>query len=479
MSRASLRHVAALAAEAALVAVAGALLLALAWSHNRVFDLTPGRSHTLSDQARRTARRLDRDVVVTAFYSSQDQGRVREMKELLQRFARESSHFRFRMFDLDRSPLEANRLGVVNYDSAVIEGYDRRASARDVDEAGLTSKLIEIIEGQARVALFAVGHGERDPGEKDPRSGLSQAAVSLEAENYRIERTQDLRGGIPAETALVVAAGPRTDYLPSEIEVLRRYLAGGGGLLLLLEAPVPPRLREFALGLGLQPGNDLVVDERNRMFSADAFAPQVTLFNDQILPYTGAPPPVLPLVQSVGIAQAADPGVRVAPFAFTGSDTWVDAERVSVEGRPPVFRDGIDRLGPVPVAGISRLPVPGAAAGAVGPEAADPGEAAAPGGPGGQGGTLVVVGDAEFATNLYLGSLGNRDFFLNACHLAARAEVLIGSRGAADPGGTFSSIHLTTVQARALFWGAVVLLPGAVLAVGLLVGRRRRRSTTR
>lgn len=465
MSPATRRHVLALAAEIALVAIVGALLLALAWAHNIRFDLTPGREHTLSDQTQRTARRLDRDVTATVFYSSQDQGRIHQLKDLLRRFGEQSSRFQYRMFDLDRSPLEANRLGVVNYDSAVLEGYGRRLLVRDVDEAGLTTELIRLIEGRERLALFAVGHGEHDPSDNDPRSGLSFAAKALEAENYRIERAPDLRQGIPAEASVVVAAGPSSDYLPSEIEILRAHLARGGGLVLLLEAPAPPRLREFVERFGLDPGNDLVVDERNRMFFADAFAPQVTLFNEQVLPYTGAPPPVFPLAQSIGIGEPSEPGVRVAPVAFTGSDTWVDVERVSGEGRPPAFRDGIDRRGPIPVAAIAKLPEE--------PAPATGGEAAAP------GGALLAVGDAEFATNLYFGSLGNRDFFLNACHLAARAEALVGARGATAPGGTFSTVHLTAAQARTIFWGSVVLLPGAVLLLGLLVGRRRRARTTR
>src|SRR5262249_14564652 len=163
--------------------------------------LTPTKEHTLSDQAHRTARRLDRDVMITVFYNSQDQGRVREIKELLQRFGEQSSHIQYRMYDLDRSPLMANQLGVVNYNSGVLEGYDRAIKIRDLSENDLTTQLIRLIEGRERVALFTVGHGERDPGSSDPRSGLSLGAKALEAENYRIERSNDLRGGIPSEVA--------------------------------------------------------------------------------------------------------------------------------------------------------------------------------------------------------------------------------------------------------------------------------------
>lgn len=441
-----------LGAELLLAIVIAFFVIVLAWANNVTLDLTPTREHTLSDQAQRTARRLDRDVRITVFYNSQEQGRVREIKDLLRRFADQSRHIDFRMLDLDRSPLLASKYGVVNYNTGVLESQGTWLLVRDVSEDELTTGLIKLIEGKERVVAFAVGHGENDPRNPDPRSGLSQAAKALEAENYRIERLTDLRGGIPDEVALLVVANPRTDFTESEIAAVDAYLARGGGGLFLVEPGSSQRLAALLRELGIEQGNDLIVDERNRLFFADSFAPQVAFFNEQILPYTGAPPAILPLAQSILPVEPTRPGVRVAPLAFTGTDTWADKDRTVVEGVPPVFQPGVDLPGPVPVAAIARL-------------AGKDDEVS---------GSVVVVGDAEFATNLYVGTLGNRDLFVNLAHLAARAEALIGSRHEILPGGTFSRIHLTAPQARVLFWVSVVLLPGAMLLLGGIVGWRRR-----
>ena len=458
-------HLAALAAELGLIGVIGVLVLALAYAHNVSFDLTPTKEHTLSDQAQRTGARLDRDVTVTAFYNSQDQGRVRYLKDLLQKFEQMSSHFHFRMYDLDRSPLLANQYGIVGYNAGVIEDGDRKIVVRDLAEASLTTNLIKIIEGLERTALFSTGHGEADAGNPDEREGLSLVAKALEADNYRIERSNDLRNGIPENVALLVIAGPTTDFTETEIQVVRDYLERGGGALILLEADGPKRLQALVKEFGIFPGNDLIVDERNRLFFADSFAPQVAFFNEQILPYTGAPPAVLPLAQSMTVGPPPREGVTNAPLAFTGADTWADAERVSVENERPFFREGIDRVGPVPVAAIAHV------------EAKEGAQPAAPGRSDANG-SLIVVGDAAFATNLYSGTLGNQDLFLNLSHLAARAEALIAVRENNRPGGTFSRIYLTAGQATALFWSSVVILPVSVLLVGLFVGLRRRQRTS-
>jgi hypothetical protein len=159
---------------------------------------------------------------------------------------------------------------------------------------------------------------------------------------------------------------------------------------------------------------------------------------------------VLPLAQSILPVDPTREGVQVAPFAFTGQDTFAHRNRTIVEGIVPAFVAGVDLRGPVPVAAIARV------------DASD------------TSGSVVVVGDGDFATNLYVGTLGNRDFFLNLAHLAGRAEALIGARREILPGGTFSRLHLTAPQARTLFWVSVVLLPAMVLGFGGFIGWRRR-----
>jgi hypothetical protein len=62
-------------------------------------------------------------------------------------------------------------------------------------------------------------------------------------------------------------------------------------------------------------------------------------------------------------------------------------------------------------------------------------------------GAIVVVGDADFATNLHLGVLGNRDLLLVAAELAVRPNAYTASRPPPVSLSTFSTLALTAREA--------------------------------
>jgi hypothetical protein len=92
---------------------------------------------------------------------------------------------------------------------------------------------------------------------------------------------------------------------------------------------------------------------------------------------------------------------------------------------------------------------------------------------GGRQGTIGVVGDADFVTNLHLNVLGNRDLFLATAGLLGRADPLVAARPPGPQGGTFSSLTLTANQARVILWGGSFAPAIALGAVAALLARRR------
>ena len=83
----------------------------------------------------------------------------------------------------------------------------------------------------------------------------------------------------------------------------------------------------------------------------------------------------------------------------------------------------------------------------------------------------MVFGDSDFASNNVGGVPGNLTLFGNSVNWLAQQEDLIsiGPRDAGD-----RRITLTPNQASALQWVSIVLLPAAVLGLGVLTWWRRR-----
>ena len=420
-----------------------ACVIALAALHPRRLDLTPERRFTLSPYTRAVLDRLARDVRLTVFYSSQTEPARREMADLAALYRDAQPRIEVRFLDLDRNPGAARRLGVSSYNTGVVEAGERRERVDLVTEEELTAALRAVAATPSIVMYVVVGHGEHDPRDADERRGASEAARALTREGFRVQALEGV-ATVPSDAGLLVLAGPTRDLRPPEVEAVAAYLGRGGNVILLADAGAPPSVVALLRPFGIELAGDLVVDEHSRLFGTDGLSARVAYLNQTLVPDAPDVQALLPEAQTVRLVDV--PGVRADYLAMTAEDTWADVDRRSLAGGTPVFQPDHDRRGPLPVAALAR-------AGA---------------------GRLLVVGDADFVTNLHLNVLGNRDWLLAAAGLAAREEVLVAARPPGPPGGTFSALTLTAREARLVFWGAVVA-PSALLAAAALATARRRR----
>jgi hypothetical protein len=85
------------------------------------------------------------------------------------------------------------------------------------------------------VIYVVKGHGERDLSSAE-RAGLSQAKEQMEKANYIVKELELARQAmVPADAAVVIVPGPKTDLLPPELAALDAYLAQGGRVLFMAD----------------------------------------------------------------------------------------------------------------------------------------------------------------------------------------------------------------------------------------------------
>jgi hypothetical protein len=230
-----------LALQTVLVTGILACVVLIAHRHPWRLDLTPGKRFTLSPHSKDVLARLDTDVTITAFYSSQEVGMREDLGELLSLYDDASPRVATRLVDLDRSPGAAQQLGVRTYNTAVVTAGGRRERVDLVVEELLTSAILRTAGMPPVAAYLVTGHGECNPGDDEGRGGFGMAVKALEADGF------DVHAGSGAAQprapgALVVLAGPTRDLAAAEVDALERFARGGGSMLVLVDPPTPRSL---------------------------------------------------------------------------------------------------------------------------------------------------------------------------------------------------------------------------------------------
>ena len=102
---------------------------------------------------------------------------------------------------------------------------DERINA--ADEETLTNTLTKLLRAEVKKIYLVKGHGELSPESKDP-DGLSTAKEQIEKQNYKVEEIVLMQtASIPEDATILMIAGPKTDPLDSELDLIRNYINRG------------------------------------------------------------------------------------------------------------------------------------------------------------------------------------------------------------------------------------------------------------
>src|SRR3989441_3111871 len=253
--------------------------------HDVNVDLTRERAFTPSRQAAEVVRTLDRDVKLTYFYHARDEA-GRRGKWIVEVLGRQSPFLHVRTIDPDRQPRLAQTYGIRLYNAAIIEVDGRRIQVMGTDENDFALGIQRALRQRVSTVCFMEGHGEYpfdnfefhthlDSVQAHSHGDKSSALVQMEAHGAgRLRRALEALGyetrkivtatlrAIPPDCAAVVAANPRTTYLPAESELLTTYLAQGGAALLMYDLGfvLEPRLAALLARLGVSVEQQVVVD---------------------------------------------------------------------------------------------------------------------------------------------------------------------------------------------------------------------------
>lgn len=442
-------------ANLALYTVVGIAILALAnWfvaRHDQRWDLTPNQKFSLSPQTVKLLKGLGQDIGIYVF---DQEIHMRAHRDLLDNYAATTHRVTVYYVDPDRQPSLARQYSVRTDGTVVVVAGDRHFEAKSADEGGVTNALVRVLKREKTV-YFIQGHGERDL-ESSERGGYDHLKKEFQNENYQAKPLVLLQKmEIPADGSLVVIAGPRNDYLPQEVDVIRKYVTAGGRAMFMLDPGMElPNLARLLSDWNVSPQNDLVIDLNPvaQIFGTEPTMPLIVKYGTSpITQPLARVASLFPITSSFSVGKDDKPGVSINSLCETSADSYgIAGFDPKVKTVSAAYREGKDYKGPLTVA------VSGTLTG---------------GGEKKTEGRFIALGTSSLASNIYLGFQGNRDLFMNMLSWLAAEEDMISIRPKPPES---QHLDLTASQMRSILLLGVLGLPLLIVAAGTIVwwGRR-------
>jgi ABC-type uncharacterized transport system involved in gliding motility auxiliary subunit len=429
---------------AVLLVALTALLAHLAHEYRIERDLTQSHRNTLSPATLEVLKRLEGPVSITAYALARDargEHVHRRIEEFLRPDQRAKPDLTVTIVDPREQPKAAAEAGVRAPVELVVAYQRRTERLAEFNEQALANVLLRLARGTERLVLWLDGHGERKlngPANHD----LGEFGRQLENKGFRVSGVNlALAQEVPANAALLVIASPQVNLLAAEVEKIRRFVAGGGNLLWLID---PEPLRGLApiaemLGLVLTPG--IVADPEAARYGASPALAVAAVYGRHAITDGFNLITIYPQARQIEAIDNDD--WRVRPLIEVAPRGCVKTGKL--EGRCDKSRDIV---GPITIASAFERAV------------------------GDRQQRVVVVGNGNFLSNAFLGNGGNRDLGVNMVNWLVGDDrmIVIQPRGAAD-----SAINMDQVTLYLIAFSFLIVAPLAFMITGLAIWWRRRR----
>lgn len=421
-------------------------------TNDKQWDLTEDQQNSLTSESLETLNSLNAPVEAVAYYTASMP--VENARSILQVYQTKSNgQFTYQIVDPVTDPLSAQQDKVTRDGTIVLKMDGRQEQVTFPSEEEITAALVRLANPGDRTVYFLTGHGEYGL-EAGSENSYSLVRTSLEAKNYTVETLNLLATPkIPEDALALVVAGATKPLSQAEIDLIRAYQESGGSLVYLAEPrpttqfgeevdPMEEFLAEF---WGITLADVLVIDPSSNQ---PLVAVSQRFAEHPITRKMYSMAVLMPTARAVIGAQTDLPqDVQLTEIALTSDMAWGETDYQSIENNQVQPDQGTDAIGPIPlaVAGVNSI----------------------------SQARVMVIGDADFASDSAYGQYGNSDFILNGIDWTAEQEGLI-SLTPREPIQRFLVVPQQTTMGLILL-SSVFLLPGLVLLTGITVWFQRRR----
>ncbi|HJP14839.1 MAG TPA: Gldg family protein [Nitrospinota bacterium] len=464
--------------------------------HNKRWDLTPGSYFTLSRKTLQILDKLEAEKKRIEIISFTPKIQNEAIKKVLEQYSRRTKMVKSRFVDLDSAPRTAKKYDVDSYGTIVVvhrlekdgkksgkaagdakAGGKEKKSFRsekffDLSENSIANAILKTIQTDQKRVFFLTGHGERLHVGRG-RQLMATLATNMRDDNYKVDELFLLRKkGVPKDTKLLVIAAPRKDIEEAESGFIEKYLNGGGRLLALLEPETPQgRLTDLLKKFGVDAPESFVIDPQAVQFAlvgGNELTPFVTQYGvHDITKQMRGMASMFPTARRISAKSDPKKGVSTEILAWTGKGSFtvgrIEVKDQQVSYDPATKKDGPVSLGAAVTVDLEKfLPK---STGEV-PSGADNSKNG-----GKKEARIVVFGDADFASDAFIGAQGNGNLILNSVNWLSGEKALVTIRAKRRVG---EPLLLAGGQAEFVRMFTVWVMPLLVILFGAAVYVRRR-----
>ena len=412
-------------------------------------DITQSARNTLTEGSVNVLKQMQGPVTVTVYASADDSFR-KTIVDFVSRYQRAKRDIIFKFVNPAENPKQAQELGVRAEGEFIVE-YKNKSEhlLPPIVEQDMTNALVRLSRDKSRNVMFLDGHGERSLiGLKN--NDLGEFGKQLEKKGFKLSNpdlTQSI--DVPSNGAMLVIASPQVDISELEINKIKKYVAEGGNLLLLLDQESLHGLGPISELIGLQLTPGVVIDPAAAQYGGDyklAFAVQ---YGEHAITNGFNLRTLFPLARQIG-ANSQDQGWSISHLVDVASSGWLETGNLEEK---PKFDAKKDVPGPINVAIAMERKIENKTQ------------------------RVVVVGSGAFLSNTFVGNGGNLDLGINMVNWLAGDDSLITIQPRPLKDVNVSIPHNVTNYALGVlvFMGSQLGLPLLLMLVGVAIWWKRRK----
>jgi ABC-type uncharacterized transport system involved in gliding motility auxiliary subunit len=318
----------------------------LAFRYQIRIDFTETKLFTLSPQSKEIIANLPQQLKVYIF---ERQPNYLD-KNLLEDYRRNSSNFSFEFVDPQVNLPLTKEFNVQRAGEVYLQYGDKKQLIQTLSpntrlsEAQLTNAIAKIQRDRQAVVYILQGHGE--PSLEEREGSLSQAVKGLEDQGYLVKPLNlAISPIVPGDANAVIIATPQRELLEGEVKTLKKYLAGGGNLLVMLNANIKSGLDPLLSEWGVTLDDRLLVDASGsgELLGLGSATTLITEY--------GAHPITKDFVQGIsvyplarGISTTPKEDLKAIALLITNEQTWAESD---LKSEAVEFNRNEDISGPI------------------------------------------------------------------------------------------------------------------------------------